>query len=432
MATISMASVEELKQSKVGTVIRDTELRGFQAKRLVSGVAYAYEYRDGIGRKSKVRRVPLGRHGEITPKEARALAKDQARNKLNGRNPSAERSELKDMPTLAEFADAWLTEREEFAKLQPLHARPKRSTISTYRSTLHCHVSPAFGDRKLSAISHGDVVALHKTLGRTKPTVANRCVQFISSLYGHAADAGYIKRGVNPAQWVKQFEEFSRQRFLSDDEMMRLGDAIRIAETTGIPHMPRPVKPGKKSKHLATNRPNYVISATAADAIRSIALMGTRMSENLDAKWTDVDFELCFLMKHTKTGFRPILIPEAAMEIFRRMPKFSEYIFPQDSDPTRPMSDVRKQWVAVRKLAGLDGVRLHDLRHSFASVAIITGGSSLAIVGNLLGHTQARTTQRYAHIGESPARKVLEKSAGRISGAIGSRQTDSDGEGFAQ
>ncbi len=157
--------------------------------------------------------------------------------------------------------------------------------------------------------------------------------------------------------------------------------------------------------------------------------MGTRLRENLDANWSDVDFELCFLRRPTKVGFRPILIPQAGMEILRRMPKVGDYIFPQDSDPTRPKSDLNKQWRAVMKFAGLGKVRMHDLRHSFASVAILTGGSSLEIVGKLLGHTQSKTTKRYAHIGESPARKVLETSANLIGNALDRRQRPEEAKG---
>jgi integrase len=429
MTKINIPTIRDLLKAAVGTVLRDSELKGFQAKRIVAGVTYLYEYRNGSGRNSEVKRVVLGRHGDLTPDQARQRAKAHVRNKLNGRDPSAERAELREMPTLEVFADRWLSAREALAKEQPLRARPKSSTLDTYRSLMKRHVGPALGKRKLTEITDEDVEKFHQTLGLTNPVVANRCLQLISSLYGKAAKAKHISRNVNPAKWVEKFEEFGCERYLSEAELIRLGDAILIAETTGIPYTPPEVKPGGKSKYIPRQRPAYVISANAANAIRLLALMGTRLRENLDAKWTDVDFELGFLRRPTKVGFRPILIPEMGMEILRRMPKIGEYIFPQDSDPTRPKSDVSKQWRAVLRFAGLGKVRIHDLRHSFASVAILTGGSSLEIVGSLLGHTQTKTTKRYAHIGESPARRVLEKSANLIGNALDRRRTPDENEG---
>ncbi|MBD9652927.1 tyrosine-type recombinase/integrase [Ensifer sp. ENS09] len=430
MAKISIQTIRELLKAAVGTVLRDSELKGFQARRIVAGISYFYEYRNGSGRGSEVKRVPLGRSGDaLTPEQARERARAHVRNKLNGRDPSAERAELKEMPTLGAFAEEWITAREGIAKQQPLHARPKASTLETYRSLMKKHVGPAFGKRKLTEITHEEVEKFHLKLGLTNPVVANRCLQLISSLYGKAAKSKHISRNVNPAKWIEKFEEFGCERYLAVAEMIKLGDAILIAETTGIPYTPPEAKPGKQSKYIGRRRPPYVISANAADAIRLLALMGTRLGENLDAKWTDIDFELGVLRRPTKVGFRPILIPDAGLEILRRMPRIGEYVFPQDSDPTRPKSDVKKQWRAVLKFADIGHVRIHDLRHSFASVAILTGGSSLEIVGSLLGHKQAKTTKRYAHIGESPARRVLEASADLIGNALNRRRTAEESDG---
>lgn len=422
MTKITIPAIRQLLKQKPGTVLRDSDLPGFQAKRIVSGIAYLYEYRVGSGRASRNRRVTLGRHGEVTPEEARARARAHVRTKLDSRDPAGLRAELKAMPTFNDFAKAHLDAKEIVAVAQPLHAKPKLSTIRNYRGLIKNHIGPALGNRKLSEISTWDVELFHQKLGLTNPVVANRCLQLISSLYGSAARKKLVTFEANPVRGVDRFPEFGCERFLTQEEMIRLGNAIRTAETVGIPYAPRRPKSRKKAKHVPRTRPPYVISANAADAIRMLALMGTRMSENLGVEWVDVDLELRFFIRHTKTGKRPILIPEAAIEILRAMPRTSAYVFPQDSDPTRPKRDVAKQWRAVRKLAGLEDVRLHDLRHSFASVAV-TGGASLMFVGKILGHTQASTTERYAHLEQGPVRQVLEKSANQIGSAIGRRDT---------
>lgn len=425
MTKITIPAIRQLLKLKPGTVLRDSDLIGFQAKRIVSGISYLYEYRVGSGRSSRTRRVSLGKLGELTPEEARARAREHVRAKLNSRDPAGLRAELRAMPTFKDFAKAHLDAKEIIAVAQPLHARPKLSTIINYRGLIKNHIGPALGNRKLSEISTWDVELFHQKLGLTNPVVANRCLQLISSLYGSAAKKKLVTFEMNPVRGVDKFPEFGCERFLTDKERMRLGDAIRIAETVGIPYTPRQAKPGKKAKYVSRTRPPYIISANAADAIRLLALMGTRMSENLGVEWLDVDLELHFFVRHTKTGKRPILIPEEAIEIMRAMPRTSAYVFPQDSDPTRPKKDVAKQWRAVRKLAGLEDVRLHDLRHSFASVAV-TGGASLMFVGKILGHTQASTTERYAHLEQGPVRQVLEKSANRIGSAIGRRGAAED------
>ncbi|OWV82710.1 tyrosine-type recombinase/integrase [Rhizobium sp. R693] len=427
MASINNTTIKSLLKREPGAIIRDSHLAGFQALRIVTGISYRYEYRVGSGRSSRVRRVTLGRHGELTPEEARQRAKKHALVKLNGRDPAGMRADLRAMPTLEEFAEGYLAAKENVAIKQPLHAKPKLSTISTYRSLIRNHIGPALGKCKLDQMETWDVERFHLKLGETNPVVSNRCLQLISSLWGGAARAKYVTRAANPVTGIERFAEFGCERFLNTDEMVRLGDAIRTAETVGIPYAPPPAKPGKKAKHIGKIRPPYVISRNAADAIRCIALMGTRMSENLEVEWCDVDLELRFMTRHTKTGKRAILIPEAAVEILKALPRVGKYVFPQDSDPTRAKKDVRKQWYAVRKLAGLEDVRLHDLRHSFASVAV-SGGESLFIVGKLLGHTQSKTTERYAHLEQGPARAAVERSAGRIHAAIGGRDASASPE----
>lgn len=417
---INKTEVEKLLDTKPGTVLRDSSITGFQARRISTGVAYHFEYRAGSGRSAPVRRISIGRHSDaLTPTQARAIAKRHYTTVATGGDPALDRSKGKTIPTLAAYARDLLTKAREIALKHPENARLTIETIKGYESYLKVHVEPVLGRRRLDHITKREVQELHDKVSLRSPLTANRCLQFISSLYGSATKAEILDRGTNPTIGIEKNKENGKERFLEPGESIRLGDAIRTAETTGVPYSPRS-KPGKNPKHIPKSRPPYIISHNAADAIRLLALIGCRSGALLPAKWSDINFALGTLNRFSKGRRRPILLPDAAIEILENMPRISSYIFPQDTNFAKPKSDIAKQWRAVRKLAGLEDLRLHDLRHNFASEAI-SGGASLPMVGALLGHTQSRTTERYAHLANAPLRKVLQQSSENISGKMGSR-----------
>lgn len=417
MAKISKRTVDALAADPIGAVLRDDDLKGFQARRISSGVTFAFEYRAGSGRAAPVKRIAIGRYGTLTPDEARKIAKDHATAVASGRDPAADRAKGKTIPTLAAFAEGHLDAMAEIAERHPEKATLRAGTIRSYRSLMKQHIGPAIGNRRLDALAKDEVKRLHTRIGKEKPATANRCLELIGSLFRAAAEAGHVAEGTNPAAGIKAFNETKRERYLTAEELARLGEAIRIAETDGIPYSPPEPKQGKKAKHIPKAMPPYVIDPHSAAALRLLIFSGARLREILHAKWSDIDFRRGLLTVFSKTGRRHIVLPAPALEIINGLPRTNGAYVIASSDAEKPKADLNRPWKAVRKLARLQGVRLHDLRHSFASVAV-SGGASLYMVGKLLGHTQAQTTTRYAHLADDPVRAAAEAVAGTIASAM--------------
>jgi integrase len=202
----------------------------------------------------------------------------------------------------------------------------------------------------------------------------------------------------------------ARDRFLTDDELARLGESIRLAETEGIP------RPHRKSKH-APKTP-IKVEPHAAAAIRLLIFTGARLREILHLRWDEVDLQRGLLfLGDSKTGAKTIVLNAAAAAIIENIKRVGSYVI-AGRDNEKPRSDLKRPWGLVSEHAGLDGLRLHDLRHSYASVGV-GGGMGLPIIGKLLGHTNSRTTERYAHLAVDPLRRASDVIGGAIAKAMG-------------
>lgn len=204
----------------------------------------------------------------------------------------------------------------------------------------------------------------------------------------------------NPCTAVKRYREGKRERFLTVAEVGSLSQALYTALTAGLPPAPRHQrKPGdpSKQKHRPKEITPIPANPAAVAAIRFLLLTGWRSSEARNLRWSDVDFaRKMATLRETKTGksHRPLGAP--ALALLSELPRVSEFVFPGDK-PGTPLRDMKRVWGAVRYAAGLEDVRLHDLRHTVASFAVASG-HSLYVTGSLLGHARAATTQRYAHL----------------------------------
>jgi len=249
----------------------------------------------------------------------------------------------------------------------------------------------AHGDVKATALTRGQVAALHRSMAKA-PYAANRMLSVISSLFNWAERNNLVPEGhVNPAAKIGRYREQARERFLTGDELARLGDALRAA----------PVDP-------------YAVAA-----IRMLIMTGARLREILHAQWRHVDTERGILfLPDSKTGPKPIFLNAAAIAVLADLPRLdgNPYIFPGKKDGA-PRTSLDEAWLKLKRAAGIEGLRIHDLRHSFASVG---AGASLGlpIIGKLLGHTQAATTQRYAHLSNDPVRAAVEAIGAKISAAM--------------
>jgi Arm DNA-binding domain/Phage integrase, N-terminal SAM-like domain len=237
--------VDAISPAEKTVVYYDSELTGFCLKVLpTGGKRWCVEYRSGAGGRSVGKtRMVLGSTSAMTPDQARQSARTILGAVALGQDPAGKRSRERAMPTFAEFAERYLTEEAE-TKLKP-------GTVVNYRIYLRKHASPVIGTRKLDALETADIAKMHRKIGKTTPMTANRVVEFVGSVFRYAAVCSLIPRGHNPAGHVQGFREERRERFLSSAELGRLGDAIREAETTGIPWKVDKDQPN--AKHIPKN-----------------------------------------------------------------------------------------------------------------------------------------------------------------------------------
>jgi integrase len=276
-------------------------------------------------------------------------------------------------------------------------------------------LSAANGNHKASTLTRARVAALHQSLAAT-PYFANRFLAATSKCFAWGMSRGLLPEGhINPAKGVERYREHRRERFLTSEELGRLGDTLRLAETDGLPWTR-----DYESKHTPKeeNR-RTVLDRFAIAAIRLLILTGARLREILDAKWEHADFERGILfLPDSKTGRKPVYLSAPACQVLTSLPRLegNPYIIAGVKDGA-PRADLKKPWRTVTKAAGLEGVRIHDLRHSFASIG---AGASLGlpIIGKLLGHTQAATTHRYAHLDADPMRRAAEAIGSTIDAAM--------------
>ena len=378
---ISQRTVEALTVEK-DTVFWDPELSGFGVRVYPSGSKYYVVQTRARGEAAK--RVTLGRHGVITAEEARRRAALIVARIKAGKNPVPESMarKLANGPTVAELAERWLEEH--------VAVRCKPKTAEDYRQTVSKHIVPTFGKMPALAVEHADVTELHHGLRQT-PVMANRVVDTLSRIYNAAENRGLIPEASNPCRLVLKNRERRRERFLTDEELRRLGRVLDEAETCSG------------------------VSVHAVAAMRLLLLTGCRKGEILNLKWDEVDLKANELrLPDTKTGPRTISLSAEAAGVLAAIPRIkgNPYVIPGRVEG-KHMRNLNDPWEIVCKRAGLKNLRIHDCRHSYASRALALG-ESLPMIGRLLGHTQVETTARYAHL----ARDSVQDSALRISESI--------------
>jgi integrase len=409
---ISKSAVDSLFCSggKDRDIVWDDKLKGFGVIVYPTGLkTYVTQYRkDG-----RSHRVVIGKHGRLTPDEARKEAKALLGDVEKGANPAFERRAKREAPTLDKVAEGFLA--YAFAK-------KKIGTARGYDNALRLHILPQLGTKRLTKITHADVESLHASMSQRRPQ-ANRTLAVLSAVWSWAARHRHVDAASNPTKGVEKYRESARERYLTKNELLRLSDALTAAETTGLPYSVDESNPKAKHAPKPENRRRKFDRHSVA-AIRLLTLTGARLREILDAKWEHVDLERGMIfLPDSKTGRKPIYLSAAAAAILSALPRIdgNPYVIPGEKTG-QPRADLKRPWDAICEAAGLDGVRLHDLRHSFASVG---AGASLGlpIIGKLLGHSQPSTTQRYAHLDADPMRRAVETIGSTIAAAMaGKRQ----------
>ncbi|NVK45943.1 MAG: tyrosine-type recombinase/integrase [Rhodobacteraceae bacterium] len=432
---LTRRALAAIEPSAKPVVYWDADIAGFGLSVRPSGArSWVVRYRAGAGgRTGTLRQVVIGNPETMTPEQARSAAKDMLANVRLGADPAAERAEARASETISEIAVEWLSR----------HVDPKRkeSTARLYRSVLDTHILPAIGNRKAVTLTRSDVAKLHSMIARKAtgakkpgakrtaaqktrggPTIANRALAVLKAMFSWAIDLGLLPEGLtNPASGVEAFKEKGRERFLSSGEMQRLGDALTLAESEGLPWRVDESKPG--AKHLPSpekRRSHFDVHSVAA--IRLLLLTGARVREILDLQWAHVDFQRGMLrLPDSKTGAKVIVLGRAALALLDGLPRIGRFVIASTSAGTKeekPRADVNRLWRAVCREAGIEGTRLHDLRHSNAAVGA-GAGLSLHQIGALLGHSQAATTKRYAHLAADPQRRAADLIGNEVAAALG-------------
>lgn len=361
----------------------DTEMRGFGVRVRPSGrKTYILKYRANGGRSGTIRKPAIGVHGNITCDEARGIAKQWLAEVARGGDPSGERKADRGTPTIAELCERYLSEHAE------PHKKPR--SVQEDRRNMRLHVLPTLASKKVSAVTRADVAKIHSSL-RNRPGAANKVRALLSHMFALAETWGLRPDGSNPCRHVKKYPQRERERFLTADEWKRLADALND-----------PTKP-----------PNAVA------AIRLLAFTGCRLSEILTLRWDHVDFERALLrLPESKTGAKIVYLSAPALEVLVAITPIEDnpYII-VGRRPGLHLIDLQRPWQRIRGEARLKGVRIHDLRHSYASVGAGVG-LSLPIIGKMLGHTQAVTTERYAHLAADPLKTAVERVGAEIAAAM--------------
>jgi integrase len=404
---ITKRTVDTLQPNDNEFTVWDDAVTGFGVRVRPTGAkSYVVVYRAGAGRGAPVRRYTIASVGKIAPERARARAKVILGAVAHGHDPANQKTAERGTPTVAELADRFMAD----------HVRSKRklATAEFYRDILDRLVKPAVGTTKADKLTRLQVGKLHSSLSDT-PFQANRVLAVVGSMYAFAGRTGFVPEGTNPAKGIDKFKESRRERFLTSEELERLGIAIREAETTGIPWTVDESKPN--AKHVPKAKRSTKIAPSAAAALRLLLFTGCRLREILHLRWEYVDVERgCLFLPDSKRGRKTVVLNAPALAVLAGLERVGLYVLPGD-DPAQPRHDLKRPWEAVTKHAGLIDVRLHDLRHTYASFGA-GGGLGLPIIGRLLGHAQAATTARYAHLDNDPLRRASESIASKIAAAL--------------
>ena len=373
MATgkITKRSVEGLKPAEGKEVyLWDSDLKGFGVKLTPKGKrVYLIQYKTHVG-KTRTRRVTIGPHGVLTADQARERARALLGEVAAGRDPAEAKDKARNCQTFEELLDQFAVEH--------VKAKLKASTAADYQRSMKFHIPANLLKRPIIEISHTDVSKLHQHMQST-PYQANRTIAMLSKFFNWCEQNGHRDNGSNPCRHIKRYKEQKRERFLSPEELSRLSRALKDAE----------------KEQTAT--------PWSIAAIRLLIFTGARLNEILTLKWEYVDFDLKQIrLPDSKTGRKSIYLNDPALDLLAGVPRTEGNPFVIcGARKGRNLVNLQKPWRRIRSAAGLDDVRLHDLRHTFASFGAI-GGISLPIIGGLVGHSQPGTTARYAHLSNDP------------------------------
>ena len=362
----------------------DTVISGLLLKITPKGKKSFYLYYRNSN--NQQRKPKIGDFPSISIDIARTKAQQWKGDILSGKDPSLDKQSSKDILNMSQVCEKFIVEHAMLYK-KPAPVRDDQSMIRRY-------INPAFGKKRIDLVTREDVAKLHQSL-KHKPYLANHVRALLSKIFNLCELWGLRQQGTNPTTHIKKFKEYKRERFLSQEELQRLSDTLHECSTQQLEMQ------------------------SAIDCLRLLMLTGCRLREIMCLSWAEVNLEQQRLeLLDSKTGAKFVYLTAPAISILEKIERIENnpYVIIGRHEGTH-LQDIQKIWQRIRKRANLEDVRIHDLRHSFASVGAGLG-LSLPIIGKLLGHTQTSTTARYAHLANDPARQAAERIAQEIHNAM--------------
>lgn len=401
---LTKRSVDALVASDRRRIIWDRELKGFGVRLETSGAkTFVVRYRAGGGRRAPRRQMNIGRFGTVTVEEARCDARRVLGKVAQGNDPAKERTAARRALTVRELCELYLDQGV---------GHKKASTLSTDRGRIKRHIIPLLGNRQITNVGTADVekfmrdVADGKTARttKTKPRgkavvqggrgTAARTVGLLGAIFTFAVRRQLLSE--NPAHGVKRYPDSRNETYLSIEDIRKLGSVLSALENEGE-------------------------NPTGIACLRLLALTGARKGEIVKLRWDEVDFGTgCLRLRDSKSGAKIIPLGEVASNLIANQPKLASsiWVFPSlKTNGETPFMGIEKIWKKVRLNLEMPTVRIHDLRHTFASVGVAEG-ASLPIIGAILGHREVSTTQRYAHLADNPVRAATNLISWQIERAL--------------
>ncbi|MBL4601291.1 MAG: tyrosine-type recombinase/integrase [Emcibacteraceae bacterium] len=362
-------------------VIWDDDVKGFGLRVYTSGIkSYMIQYRAS----GRTRKLTLGKHGILTPDEARKLARENLVDVAKGGNPTEDKKLYSEAPRFSVLCDRFLDEHAA------LNCKP--STVKEYTRCVNIFINPSLGSFKAQDITRQDVAKLHHTNMHIQYQ-ANRILGVLSKIFNLAEEWGLRPDGSNPTRHVKKYQEKKRERYLEPDELRKLWEVMekRLSEKLENSHM--------------------------IAAFKMLLLTGCRLGEIQTLKWEYVRGN-ALILPDSKTGAKKVYLGMPTLEVLSSLARIENnpYVFVGKKEGGY-ITDFQKPWRRIRKDAKIEDVRIHDLRHTFASYAV-SGGETLHITGKLLGHSQVQTTSRYAHLADAPMHEAADRVADAITNVI--------------
>ena len=383
-AKLTKRTVETLAVLAKDYITFDTELAGFGIRVMPSGKRFfLVQYR----RHGRTRRVMIGQFGIITAEQARREATRMLGDVRGAAgDPAAQRDLERQATTMKQLGERFLK--------QHVAIRCKSSTQGEYKRSVELFLDQFFANQRVRSVTPADVAELHSSLSHI-PYQANRTLGVLSKMMNLAETWGLRDKHSNPCEDIERYPERKRERFLSSGELRALGQALQAAEVDNVESF-------------------YAIAA-----FRLLLLTGCRLSEIQTLKWDHVDLnQMEFRLPDSKTGAKTVHLGDATVVLLRALPRVpgNPYVIVGKKEKAH-LADLQRPWRRIRKSAGLGEVRIHDLRHTFASGGLLVG-EGLSMIGKLLGHTQVQTTARYAHLASDPMKKAANKISDRLASAL--------------